>query len=318
MSGNLSLGLNTLTAGYIKAIGSFKGSALYNDDGGIFTVGITGEDGYSELQFFDWDFSQAFRANKDGYFDLGSNVSRWKNLYIANNISGDSLNVSQGNFENVTSNYYFGDGSYLTGISFTDTNETLRFKNLVADTCAGSTKMVGVLSNGTIQCGSVEGGGDFSFSDFQGSFNSNWTQKYNLYNSGWLSTYNSTYNNLKTENSSWNQSYANNLYRANSWDNFTGIPINTPSNGDNTHLSTADQIYDWVISLSYVANAITSLAQDSSPQLGGYLDTAGYSLGSTSDEIENIYIATNSRIYFGNSQDSYIYFNGSDLITEVN
>lgn len=37
------------------------------------------------------------------------------------------------------------------------------------------------------------------------------------------------------------------------WDNFTGIPTATPSNGDVTHLSTADQIYDWVISLAYSA-----------------------------------------------------------------
>ena len=43
-------------------------------------------------------------------------------------------------------------------------------------------------------------------------------------------------------------------YRDDDWDNFTGIPTATPSNGDTTHLSTADHIYDWVISLGYLTS----------------------------------------------------------------
>lgn len=39
------------------------------------------------------------------------------------------------------------------------------------------------------------------------------------------------------------------------WDNFTGIPTATPSDADTTHLSTADQIYDWVIGLAYSTTA---------------------------------------------------------------
>jgi len=62
----------------------------------------------------------------------------------------------------------------------------------------------------------------------------------------------------------WNKSYADTLYRANSWDNFTGIPTATPSDADTTHFSTADQIYDWVIGLgysttTYVDNLISSV-----------------------------------------------------------
>jgi len=49
----------------------------------------------------------------------------------------------------------------------------------------------------------------------------------------------------------WNKTYADGLYRADSWDNFTGIPHATPSNGDITHFSYADEIYDWVIGLGY-------------------------------------------------------------------
>lgn len=50
-----------------------------------------------------------------------------------------------------------------------------------------------------------------------------------------------------------NKTYADTLYRADSWDNFTGIPTATPNDGDTTHFSTADQIRDWVISLAYSA-----------------------------------------------------------------
>ena len=48
---------------------------------------------------------------------------------------------------------------------------------------------------------------------------------------------------------------ANVLYRAESWDNITGIPHATPSDGDITHLSTADQIYDFVIAFSYATQS---------------------------------------------------------------
>lgn len=41
-------------------------------------------------------------------------------------------------------------------------------------------------------------------------------------------------------------------YRLQSWDNFTGIPHATPSNGDITHFSYADEIYDFVIALGYI------------------------------------------------------------------
>jgi len=126
----------------------------------------------------------------------------------------------------------------------------------------------------------------------------------------------------------------------------------TPSDGDTTHASTADQIYDWVVGLAYATttyvnvqnssvvnwvndvfytktevNAVNTsmknyvddtflidIVTDTNPQLGGYLDTNGQNIGSTSDEIENIYVATNSRIYFGDGQDTSIYYNGTALV----
>ena len=280
----------------------------------------------------------------------------------------------------------------------------------------------------------------------------------------WISTYNSTYDALVTDNSSWNETYADTLYRADSWDNFTGIPTATPSDEDTTHLSTADQIFDYIAGLVYatttyvddlissvgnwssdkgdysttaeagalystideplwtanqssysttaeviafgyynssdfsigdyytsaetdteIGNANTSmknyvdsnpagystevgtvtsiattapisggtitstgtisldtatpsdgdtahastadqifdwavglfmqdLVDDTVPQLGGDLDTNGHDIGSTTDEIENIYVGDNTRIYFGDGQDASIYYNGTVLI----
>jgi hypothetical protein len=66
---------------------------------------------------------------------------------------------------------------FVTGAHTIDTNETVRFTNLVSDDCTGSNKMSGVQSNGTITCSAVAGGGDFSFTDFQGSFNLNFSAK---------------------------------------------------------------------------------------------------------------------------------------------
>ena len=60
------------------------------------------------------------------------------------------------------------------------------------------------------------------------------------------------------------------------------------------------------------------VVSDTSPQLGGYLDTNAQNIGSTADEIENIYIATNSKIYLGNEQEGEAYYDGSKLIIKVN
>lgn len=66
--------------------------------------------------------------------------------------------------------------------------------------------------------------------------------------------------------------------------------------------------------LSDVALFLEDLVDDTTPQLGGYLDTNGQDIGSTSDEIENVYMGNNSRIYLGDGQESSIYFNGTALI----
>lgn len=60
------------------------------------------------------------------------------------------------------------------------------------------------------------------------------------------------------------------------WDNFTGIPHATPSNGDITHFSLADEIYDWVIGLGYTTNTgtVTSIATGNGIS-GGTITTSG-------------------------------------------
>ncbi len=68
---------------------------------------------------------------------------------------------------------------------------------------------------------------------------------------------------------------------------------------------------------SYV-DEFKSLADDTSPQLGGYLDANGNNIGSTSDEIENIYIGVNTKLYLGDGQEGEVYFDGSKLIIKVN
>lgn len=112
------------------------------------------------------------------------------------------------------------------------------------------------------------------------------------------------------DNQSWNETWAEDKFRLESWDNFTGVPHATPSNGDVTHFSWADEIYDWVIGLAYLANIV----EDTTPQLGGYLDANGQNIGSTSDEIENVYVGTTTRVYFGDGQEASVYYNGTNLI----
>jgi len=94
------------------------------------------------------------------------------------------------------------------------------------------------------------------------------------------------------------------------WDDITDVPTATPSDGDTTHLSTADQIYDWVMSFSFMQN----LNDDLTPQLGGDLDTDGFDIGSTTDEIEDIYLGDSRKICFGDDQDVCLTHDGATSV----
>ena len=76
------------------------------------------------------------------------------------------------------------------------------------------------------------------------------------------------------DDANWNKTYADTLYRADSWNNFTGIPHATPSNGDVTHFSYADEIYDWVISLAYATTAYVDSLGNWSADKSQYWNTS--------------------------------------------
>ena len=126
------------------------------------------------------------------------------------------------------------------------------------------------------------------------------------------------------------------------WDEIGDIPTATPSDSDTTHLSTADQIYDWVVGLAYATttyvnvqnssvvnwvndifytktevNAIntsmrnyvddtflTDVVSDTTPQLGGDLYANNH----------DIALNDSDKLYFGNSKDISCNFDGTDFI----
>lgn len=394
--------------------------------------GLTGIDGSGDFSFTDYQasFNSNFTAKDTDDLSEGSN--KYDNQ-TWNQILADSKYALIGAGGNASWNQSFANTLYaeiiwgynqtlgvnqvyveglgfVTGAHTVDTNESTRFGNLVDDNCAGNDKMIGVYPNGTVQCSAVAGGGDFSFTDFQGSFDSNWSDlnydrwMYNqtlgvdtsyveglgfvqgvhtiiwntLFNSTltdfvntWLgtkttddlaegstnkyedgNTFNSTYDDKVTDNQTWSESLANTLYadisvvgtvtsvaagNGMSFSTITGsgsVTLGTPStltgstsNGltstSHTHAVTTDS--SGLCGAGTICGGghdhdgdyLISLAGDSSPQLGGYLDTAGENIGSTSDEIENIYMAQNNRAYYGNAQEASIYFNGTDLVIEV-
>ena len=64
---------------------------------------------------------------------------------------------------------------------------------------------------------------------------------------------------IKTVNNSINDYYNHSIELDPYYDAVGDIPTATPSDGDTTHLSTADQIYDYIVSLNYITNAVADL-----------------------------------------------------------
>lgn len=69
-----------------------------------------------------------------------------------------------------------------------------------------------------------------------------------------------------------------------------------------------------------VVGAITSIVSDTSPQLGGFLDANGQNIGAGNDEIRNVYIGSDYRIYMGNGQEVEMYYDTATtrLVIKVN
>ena len=146
---------------------------------------------------------------------------------------------------NISADYIFGNGTFLLGV-----NES--WVQVLGDTLYADIAVVTDNSSWSET---------YAKTIFNQSFNETWTDL--LYadisvvtdNSSWSETYAKTIFNL-----SWNQTWADTQYRIATWDNFTGIPTATPSNGDTTHLSTADHIYDWAVGLFLQAMDYTNVA----------------------------------------------------------
>jgi len=122
-------------------------------------------------------------------------------------------------------------------------------------------------------------------------YDSLWYANYTAMNSTWNSTYNSTYDAYVDTSNTTDEIFAvvNNetfLRKVNStlntvltndpldWDAIGDVPVATPNDGDTTHLSTADQIYDWVISLSYATTTYADSLGNWTADKGDYSTTA--------------------------------------------
>lgn len=115
------------------------------------------------------------------------------------------------------------------------------------------------------------------------------------------------------------------------WDAIGDVPVATPSDGDTTHLSTADGIYDWVIGLSYVADeadplwvANISLFTPTSGLVGalGNWSADKSSYWDTSTDIDTVIgddEITEGKISFGTTcaAGNHLYVSGNDLACEA-
>lgn len=101
-------------------------------------------------------------------------------------------------------------------------------------------------------------------------------------------------------------------YRLDSWDNFTGIPTITPANGETTKMSTADQIYDYIVSLNY--KTLSQIVAD----LGNWSSDKG-SYWNESSDLDNDEIAE-AKIGFSTAcgAGNHYYLSGNDLACEAN
>ena len=86
------------------------------------------------------------------------------------------------------------------------------------------------------------------------------------------------------------------------------------------NLTNADSWFWGKVNASVIQNLpsyLLDLVSDTSPQLGGYLDTNGNTIGSTSDEADKIYLKDDTEVYFGNDQDAYIKWDSANSRLDI-
>jgi len=248
-SSNLVFGANNFSVNtnsfFVNKENGFVGIGTINPQRPIHMVGNGSSDtgwarfGLSTTEYTEIGhrgYNSAINAVGDGDLDFrhdGSNVMELSDT--------GNLNV----IGNVTSIYFLGNGSQLT-----DTGVNLSWNEVRADTLYADISVTGDNSSWS----EIRANGLYAIL----GYGDDWSKTYadNLYGSI----------NLTTDNSSWNEVRADTLYRTSLWNNFTGIPTATPSNGDTTHLSTANQIYDWAVGIFLTAMDYTNIAMTNSSE----------------------------------------------------
>ncbi|MCK5020758.1 MAG: hypothetical protein KAS32_27300, partial [Candidatus Peribacteraceae bacterium] len=149
----------------------------------------------------------------------------------------------------------------------------------------------------------------FLTKDMTGSPTGNWDiDGYTIYGGIFNGTFNGAWNNSGLYSTT---TESDALYRAETWDNFTGIPTATPSNGDTTHFSTADEIFDYIASLNYktLAEIGSDLGNWSSDKDSYWNESSDLD----DDELAEAKISFSTPCAAGN----HYYLNGNDLACEA-
>ena len=260
------------------------------------------------------------------------------NLRDTYNITGapyiNGSTVYSGGF-NLTTGYLFStNGSYLLITNWNATNSSyLEISNWNATNSSyleivnwnstnTSYALLTELNNGTYVIDSVLNNGTYTAGGSDATWLANWT----AYNDTWSSITNTSYLLVINWNST-NQTYADNndsmknyvdaqdLIFNNSIVNWITSTYYTITQSDALNTSQTNYINSNNVSVTNaIATKLANLVEDTTPQLGGYLDTNTNNIGATDDEIENIYVATDSVIFFGNGQEASITYNGTALV----
>jgi len=89
-----------------------------------------------------------------------------------------------------------------------------------------------------------------------------WSSNFTLYNNSWTSTYNATYDALVTDNSSWNQSYADTLYSNIIWGYNQTVPAQNYVDSQLTNYIPSGIANMWVLQYQNISNIPTCTGND--------------------------------------------------------
>jgi len=274
--------------------------------------------------------------NNDSYLTTyNSSYEYWDNATLMNTYNSsyeyyqnatllDTYNVT---YDSKPNNTYNSSYEYWTNYTLMNTynssyeyyqNETLlktynaTYNALTPDTnastaCAGDTTYL----SGEGNCN------DISSVYLTTEYDSLWYANYTAMNSTWNSTYNSTYDAYVDTSNTTDEIFAvvNNetfLRKVNStlntvltndpldWDAIGDVPTATPSDGDTTHLSLADEIYNWVMGLGFITNTFNTTYNALTPDTNAstacagdttYLDGEG-----NCDDISGVYLTSYTEV----------------------